>query len=178
MKLESSETIFQGHVFDLRVDYLISDDGQRSRVDLVVHPGSVTILPINEHGQLVFVKQYRHPSGSDLLELPAGTLEQGEEPRACAQRETEEEIGFSPSRLEYLGSCFLAPGYTSEETHFYLANGLRPVDSQGDPDEEIEVVTHDLPAVAELAASGQIKDAKTLAAIFLAILKGRLPFPS
>lgn len=178
MRIGSSETVFQGRVFDVRVDQLISDAGQRSRVDLVVHPGSVTILPVSEQGRLFFVRQYRHPAGSILLELPAGTLEQGEEALACARRETEEEIGLSPSQIEYLGSCFLAPGYTTEETHIYLASGLQPVDAQGDPDEEIEVASYDLPAVQHLASSGQIRDAKSLAAIYLASIKGRLPMPA
>lgn len=175
MQIQSSETVFQGRVFDVRVDHLRSRDGRPGRVDLVVHPGSVTILPVDDRGRVIFVKQYRHPTGGDLLELPAGTLEKGEAALECARRETEEEIGMSPSDLLQLGSCYLAPGYTTEETHIFLARSLSPIESRADPDEDIKIVKHDLPTVASLTSSGQINDAKTLAALWLAFSKGFLP---
>lgn len=174
MKPESSETVFRGRVFDLHVDHLVTASGQPSRVDWLAHPGSVTIIPMVEERQLIFIKQYRHAVGMDLLELPAGTLEPGERPDECARRETGEEIGYLPGELERLGSCFLAPGYSNEETHIFLARALRPVPSDPDFDEQIEIVGIDFDEVPRMVARAEIRDAKTLAALALAEVGGHL----
>jgi ADP-ribose pyrophosphatase len=115
-----------------------------------------------------FVRQYRHSAGGEILELPAGTLEPGEEPEACALREVREEIGMSASRLEKLGEFFLAPGYSTEYMYIFLATGLRPDPLPGDEDEILQVVSLKPARAFELISERQIRDAKTLAALYLA----------
>ncbi len=144
------------------------EDGRESSVDVVVHPGAVALIPIDERKQIWFVRQYRHASGGELLELPAGTLERGEPPEQCAERECQEEIGMSPGKLEHLGGFFLAPGYSTEWLGVYLASELRPDPRPGDADEAIQVEKLSLGRVTELIESGELRDAKSLAALLLA----------
>ena len=119
-----SEMGYQGRAFNVRRDTVRLPDGQLARLDIVEHVGAVTILPLDETGRIWFVRQYRHAAGKVLLELPAGTLEAGEAPEACAAREVREEIGQAAGELQKLGEFFLAPGYSTEYMHVYLATGL------------------------------------------------------
>ena len=123
---------------------------------------------IDDRGRVWMVRQYRHSAGQILLELPAGTLEPGEDPRVCAARECREEIGMAPSQLTPLGEAFLAPGYSTEYMYFYLATGLTPAPLEADQDEELAVEPIAPGALAERIASGDLRDAKTLAALYLA----------
>ena len=143
-------------------------DGHETRIDLVIHPGAVTLIPREEDGTIWFVRQYRHATGGYLLELPAGTLEQGEDPASTASRESREEIGMSPGRLEDLGGFFLAPGYSSEYMHVYLATDLVPDPLARDSDEIIEIEKLTPPEVVAQLHGGGFQDAKTLAALQLA----------
>lgn len=160
-----SETVFQGKVFDVRVDHISTPSGSEARIDVVTHRGAVAMLPIDSKGQILFVRQYRHPIGETLLEIPAGTLEDGEEPQACAIRECQEEIGFSPGELIPLGRIFLAPGYSSEQIHLYVARDLQPGKLSADPDEDLHPVALPPRQVLELLDGGKIHDAKTLIAL-------------
>lgn len=166
--LVSSEPIFNGKVFDIRRDTLRRSDGQLSQVDVVEHGGAVTMLPIDNDGLIWFVRQYRHPVKQFLLELPAGTLEQGEDPSLCAERECREEIGVKPGQLTYLGRCYLAPGYTSEENHLFLARDLVPAPLPADADEQIEIEKYTLAEVQAMIAAGELIDAKTIVALYMA----------
>ena len=114
------------------------------------------------------VRQYRHSAGQVLLELPAGTLEPGEDPRACAERECREEIGMAPGRLTPLGECFLAPGYSTEYMYFYLAEDLSPAPLEADQDEDLRVERVPTAALAGRVSLGELRDAKSLAALYLA----------
>jgi ADP-ribose pyrophosphatase len=164
----STEVVFRGKVFVIRRDQVRHDGGEVVAFDVVDHPGAVTLIPMTSDGHLIFVKQYRHPAGERLLELPAGTLGLGEDPRACAERESREEIGLRPGRLTQLGAVFLAPGYSSELNHLFLATELVPDPLPQDPDESIEVVPLDSASLMNELASGRIRDAKTLAGLLLA----------
>jgi len=174
-RVTASETLFSGRVFEVRKDRVVLEDGRESSVDVVVHPGAVALIPVDELEQIWFVRQYRHASGGELLELPAGTLEPGEPPEQCAQRECQEEIGMFPGKLEHLGGFFLAPGYSTEFLEVYLASELRPGPRPRDPDEQIQVEKLSLGRVAELIRRGELRDAKSLASLTLAGQRLGLP---
>ncbi|HKK07858.1 MAG TPA: NUDIX hydrolase [Gemmatimonadota bacterium] len=145
----------------------IPDVGEVER-DVVLHPGAVVIVPVTGRGTLLLVRQYRYAAGESLLEFPAGTREAGEEPDATAGRELQEEVGFRPGRLTRLGEFYSAPGFCDERLICYLGEELEAASLDGDDDEQIEVVELTWEAVFEEAAAGHIRDAKTLAALFLA----------
>ena len=169
MKFEllKSEPIYQGRAFNVRRDSLLTPGGLEVKLDIIEHIGAVTILPIDEEGQVWFVRQYRHASGKVLLELPAGTLNPGEAPEACAAREVREEIGMAAGRLQKLGSFYLAPGYSTEYMHVFLALDLRPDPLPSDEDEYLSVEKIPAAHLMEQVAAGEIQDGKTLAALFL-----------
>ncbi len=169
MELIRSEHVFQGKAFDVRVDQLRRPNGETTRIDLVEHVGAVTMLPVDDKGKLRFVRQYRHPAGKRLLELPAGTLEPGEPPEACARRECREEIGMAPGSLRRLGGFYLAPGYSTEYIHVFLATQLQAAPLPGDEEDELQVEALSLDQAVQQMRSGAIEDAKSLAALLLAL---------
>jgi ADP-ribose pyrophosphatase len=167
-ELLKSEICYRGRAFIIRQDTLSLPDGRETRLDIVEHPGSVSIIPLDDQGNLLFVRQYRHAAGVDLLELPAGTSDRDESPEICARRELREETGMAAGHLEHLGGFFLAPGYSTEYMHIYLATELRPDPLEADSDEFIAVEYIPLDTALDLARRGAIPDAKSLAAILLA----------
>jgi len=164
-----SATVYNGRAFDVRRDQVRLPDGQVAHLDIIEHVGAVTILPLDEQGQVWFVRQYRHAARQRLLELPAGTLEPGEPPEVCASREIREEIGMSAGQLRKLGEFFLAPGYSTEYMHIFLATNLRPDPLPGDADEFLSVEKVPLEQALAMARSGELHDAKSLAALFYLI---------
>ena len=162
-----SEIIFQGRVFQVRLDDVRMPGGQVARLDIVEHRSAVAMLPLDDQGNIWFIRQYRHPAAIELLELPAGVMDEGEIPEVSAQRELREEIGMSAKRLEELGSFFLAPGYSNEYMYVYLAQDLSPAPLQPDADEFIEIVKVPVADVGALIGSRKIRDAKTLATLCL-----------
>ena len=165
---EQSDSVFQGKVFNVRVDQVQYPDGIVHRVDVVEHHGAVALVPIDVDGGVWFVRQYRHPVGKMLLEIPAGTLEQGEKPQDCAIRECREELGLAPDEIIPLGSVYLAPGYSTEILHIFLARGLRSSPLPPDADEVLEPLKISWQVVQHMIQDGEIRDAKTLAGILLA----------
>jgi ADP-ribose pyrophosphatase len=162
-----SKLIYQGRAFSVRQDELLLPNGQTTRLDIVVHPGAVVLLPVDETGQIWFVRQYRHSASKELLELPAGTLEEGEAPERCAGRELREEIGMSASNIRKIGDFFLAPGYSTEHLAIFLATGLSPDPLPRDEDEFIQVEKIAIGQALKMAEAGEFQDAKTLAALVL-----------
>lgn len=167
-ELLKSEPFFQGHVFKIRRDVLKTPDGGEVQYEIVEHNGSVIILPIDEEGNLLFVRQYRHAAGKDLLELPAGTREKDEPYRDCAAREIREETGMAAGELKHLGDFFLAPGYSTEFMAVFLATGLHDDPLEGDADEFLQLEKIPVSRAIEIARRGELPDAKTLAALLLA----------
>jgi ADP-ribose pyrophosphatase len=167
-ELLRSEVVYPGRAFTIRRDTMRLPDGHETRFDIVEHVGSVIILPLDEQGNLLFVRQYRHATKKDLLELPAGTLDEGEVPEACARREVREEAGMAAGQLEVLGGFYLAPGYSTEYMHVYLATELRPDPLEADADEFLTVEPIPLGTALKMARGGEILDAKSLAALLLA----------
>jgi ADP-ribose pyrophosphatase len=170
--LIGSQDIYEGRVINLRVDTIEVANGTNVRREVVEHPGAVVIVAIDEQGRLLWERQYRYPIDKELFELPAGTLEQGEDPALCASRELAEETGFRPGKLESLGAFYTAPGFCTEYMHAFQASDLQPAtDSHLDDDEEIEVVRLSLEESLGRLDSGQVQDAKSIAALFLYLRK-------
>jgi ADP-ribose pyrophosphatase len=126
------------------------------------------MVPVTEAGEVLFVRQFRYATGDFLLELPAGKLDPGEDPAECAERETAEETGLRPRTVEKLGEFFTAPGFTDELVRAYLVTDLVPApEAVVDPDEVVEVVTLTVEAYSKMVTAGEIRDAKTLAAMVM-----------
>ncbi len=163
-----SETIYRGKVFNIHKDQVQYPEGKIITLDVVEHAPAVTLIPLDEDGRIWFVKQYRHPAGVELLELPAGVVEQGEEPEQCALREVREETGMAAGSILKIGEFLMAPGYSTERMHVYLAKDLTPGPLQQDEDEFLSVEQIPASQAYEIAYQGGIQDSKTLAALFLA----------
>ena len=164
-KLLSSDIAYRGRLFDVAMDRIEMDGGVVAVRETIRHPGAVAMVPVDAGGNLLLVTQYRHAAGRRLLELPAGTLEKGEEPLAAVSRELQEEVGFIPGRIEALGGLFVAPGYTSEYIHLFLCTELAPSRLDADEDEDIEVETRTLDEALAAVESGEICDGKSIVGI-------------
>ncbi len=164
-----SETVYRGRALSVRRDRVRYPSGHVGTIDVVDHPDSVALVPVDEEGRIWFVRQYRHPPGEQILELPAGTLTSGEDPHACAVRECREEIGMSPARLTPLGASYLAPGYSTEFMHFFLAQELTPAPLPPDVDAILEIERRTLEEAETWIRQGALQDPKSVAGLHLAL---------
>ncbi len=167
-KVLNVETRYKGRAFEVRVEEVEIRPGKSARLDIVQHANAVTILPLDAEDNVWFVRQYRHPAREVLLELPAGTLEPGEDPAPAANRELQEEIGMRAADLAEIATFYLAPGYSTELMHVFLATGLSPSKLAQDEDEMITVEKISAAQAAALARRGELRDSKSLVAILLA----------
>ena len=167
-ELIRSEKLLDGRAFRIRRDYLKTPDGRTAKYEIVEHSGSVIMLPIDAEGNLLFVRQYRHAAGLDLLELPAGTRDGDEPYEVCAAREMREETGMAAASLERIADFYLAPGYSTEYMAVFLATDLRSDPLQADADEFLQLVRIPIRKAIEMAQRGKMPDAKSLAALFVA----------
>ncbi len=161
-KVLSSRDVYKGRIINLRVDTVVLPNGRTSTREIVEHAGAVAIVPVNEKGELLMVRQYRHAVGKILLEIPAGKLEPGEEPEDCAGRELLEETGFEAERLTRLFSLYSSPGFINEKVYLYLATGLKLKGQNLDDDEFVDVVPVPSERVLEMIWTGEICDAKSV----------------
>jgi ADP-ribose pyrophosphatase len=161
----ATRRVFRGKIVSLRVDDVELPNGERSKREVVEHADSVAIVPVLEDGRIVLIRQFRLPAEGVLLEIPAGVADPGESPVESAQRELSEEIGYEAGRLEPLFSMYLAPGYSSELIHLFVATELAPARSTPDADEFIELAIMNADEVRALIDDGTIRDAKTIAGI-------------
>lgn len=159
--------IFKGKVFSVKVEEVLLPNGVRAVKEVVEHPGAVVILPFRNE-MLVMVEQYRPTVGEWLLELPAGTLKDGEDPAQCALRELEEETGFRASHLEKLFEMYLAPGYSTEKMYVFMATALEESETKLEKDEVINVKEISFDEALEKIRKGVIRDAKTISALLYA----------
>ena len=167
-KCLEERVVFDGKLLKVRADRVQLPGGAETVREVVAHPGAVAMVPLTDDGQVVLIRQWRYAAGGALLEIPAGTLEPGESPDVCAARELAEEIGCRAECLRPLGAFFLAPGYSSEKIHLFLATGLQPATAQPDADENIERVDVPLAEAVAMVGDGRIQDAKTIAGVLLA----------
>lgn len=168
-ELKYSELIYRGKIFNIRRDTLTLKSGREVLREVVEHRGAVAIIPLLDTDKLVLVKQYRHPTRETLIELPAGTLEEGETPLACAKRELLEETGYEAGEIKELFKCYLAPGYSTELMTFFLARDLKRKKTKREPDEDIEVLVVDLAKAIHMIKKGDIRDAKSICGILYLI---------
>ncbi|MCF8259677.1 MAG: NUDIX hydrolase [Melioribacteraceae bacterium] len=165
-KILDSNKIFHGKVFDIQVDQIEYDGGNKAVREIVLHNGGAVVLPVKADGKIILVKQFRWPFSDYLYELPAGKLEKDEDPYTCACRELTEETGYSSQNVSKLGSIYTTPGFCTEELHIYLAKDLQPGNhSREEGEYGMEVFEIPLNEVKNMIKSGQIKDAKTIAGI-------------
>jgi len=167
-ELLKSEVLMKGRAFAIRRDTLKTPDGKETKLEIIEHGGSVVIIPIDENGNVYLVRQYRHATGKELLELPAGTLDEDEDPLVCAAREIREETGMAAGMLTKLGEFYLAPGYSDEFMVVFLAKELSHSPLDADEDEFLSVEAVPITEAIKMAERGEIPDAKSLAALFLA----------
>lgn len=167
-ELIDSEIVYPGRAFTIRRDQVRLPDGRTTKLDIVEHHGSVVLIPIDDKGNLLFVRQYRHAAAQDMLELPAGTLDEGELPLTCAARELREETGQAARHLEALGGFYLAPGYSTEYMFVFLARELYYSPLAADADEFLRVESIPLEQALQMAEQGKLPDSKSLAALWLA----------
>ena len=167
-ELIKSEIILQGRAFKIRRDFLKTSSGLETTLEIIEHGGSVVIVPIDDEGNILFVHQYRHATGQDMLELPAGTRDDDEPYEECAARETREETGMEAGKLEKIGEFYLAPGYSTEFMVVFLATDLKPNPLDADEDEFLSLEKIPLQKAMEMAESGKILDAKSIATFLLA----------
>lgn len=164
-ELTESEVVFEGRLFDLRLDTLRAVEGHTFQREMVYHPGAVCMIAVDSDGRLLLVEQYRHGARARLLEIPAGTLEPGEDPAETAGREMREEVGMRAERVEPLGGFWIAPSYATEYIHLFLCGDLTPDPLPGDEDEDIEVIRLTREEALTAIDSGRIVDAKSIAGI-------------
>ncbi|HUW64174.1 MAG TPA: NUDIX hydrolase [Spirochaetia bacterium] len=158
----SSEVHYRGKVLNLRVDEVELPNGNRAQREVVEYPGAVTVVALTGDGDVLLVRQYRHAVGEELLELPAGKLEPGEDPKSSAFRELVEETGFRAREMKLLLSFYTTPGFSTEQMHLFLATGLVPGSPDPDPDEFIAVERVPLGRAKEMIQEGLIRDAKSI----------------
>ncbi|MBM3941828.1 MAG: NUDIX hydrolase [SAR202 cluster bacterium] len=164
-----TQVVFRGRIMNVRVDKVQLPSGRVTTREIAEHGNSVCIVPLDGQGNVVLVRQYRKPANDVLLEVPAGGINHGEVSEETVLRELQEETGFTAGKLRHLSSFWVSPGWCTEYMHAYLATELTPSKLEADDDENITVVSLPLNHVPKLIASGEIQDAKSIAALLLAM---------
>ena len=167
---------FRGRIINTRVDNIILPNGKPSMREVCEHPGGVGVLPIWDDGTVTLVRQFRYPFGETMLEIPAGKLDHGpdEDHYTCGVRELKEETGCTADEVIYLGCIYPSPGFCDEITHLYAARGLHQAEVQLDEGEFLELIRMPSDELEQHIADGEVRDAKTVAAMYYARIKGLL----
>lgn len=164
-KTVSSETVFKGRIITLKNDVAILPDGSEATREFIEHPGGVCVVPLTDKNEVLMVKQFRYPYKETVLEIPAGKKDPEEDPFTTGKRELKEETGAEAQEYIDLGQLYPSPGYCGEIIWMYGAKGLTYGDADPDADEFLEVEKIPLNTAVEMVINGEIKDAKTQAAI-------------
>jgi ADP-ribose pyrophosphatase len=159
-----SEVKFSGRVFDIHVDDVALSNGSAAKREVVLHPGGVGVLALRD-GKALLVRQYRYAAGREMLEIPAGKLEPGEDPLDAGIRELSEETGWKTPTMESLGVIIPTGGYCSERIYLYLAQNLSPGETHPDEGEFVDPVWMELSELREKVLSGELQDSKTIVAV-------------
>lgn len=161
----SVREVHRARLFSFTVEEARLPNGNEAEYGIIRHPGSTAIVPIAEDGTVLMMRQYRHAVAEYLLEIPAGTIENGESPLDCAMRELEEETGYTASEFTEIAQVYIVPAYSDEKIYVYLARGLKPATQHLDADEILEVVKYPFEEALRLIRENVIVDALTLLSI-------------
>ena len=171
----ATQQIYQGRAVNIRVDTVEKARGKQTTREVVEHSDCVAVVALDEQGSILLVRQFRHPVGKFLLEVPAGGIDPGEEPIDSVRRELQEEIGYLPRKIDKLGGFYATPGYGTEYLHCFVATELVPARLVAEDTDDIELVRTSPDEIPRLIVSGEICDAKSIAALlmFLFIRQGK-----
>ena len=161
-KTNSSKVVFKGSLLDVRKDKVTLPNGKIAAREWIKHPGAICCVPILPNKQIGLVRQYRYAVKKHMIEIPAGKLDQGEDPESCAKRELEEEIGFKANKISFLTNIHPAIGFANEKMWLYLAEDLKKTDQKLDSDEFLELVPTKLEDAIKMVWNGSITDVKTM----------------
>ena len=167
-QIHKTSELYKGRVFSFVTEDVTLPNDSRTEMAFVRHPGSTAVVPLLDDDTVIMEIQYRHPVRDYLYEIPAGTMDPGESPLACARRELEEETGYVADEFIALGKLYILPAYSDEEIHLYLARGLIPSTQNLDQDEIIKVVEYPLEETFPMIAAGRISDALTILSLMRA----------
>jgi ADP-ribose pyrophosphatase len=173
MHPEHSKRIYKGRIVTLDVDTVTLPNGATIELEMIHHPGAAAVVPIKNNDTVILIKQFRYAAGGYIYEIPAGKLNPGEDPKVCAARELEEEIGYRAASLELLTSILTTPGFTDEVIHIYEGTGLSLAKQQLDHDEVIEIIELPLEKAIAQIQDGIIRDGKTIVGLQTVYLKRR-----
>jgi ADP-ribose pyrophosphatase len=168
------KNLFKGRVLTLNLETITLPNGTPVELELIRHPGAAAVVPMKDDRTVILIRQYRHAAGGFIYEIPAGKLDPGEDPRHCAARELEEEIGFRAATFDLLASILTAPGFADEVIHIFKGTGLTPGQQKLDRDEVLEVMEVPLEKAIAMIQDGTIRDGKTivgLQAVYLQRIK-------
>lgn len=163
----ASRRVYQGRIINLRIDTVRTPGGIETIREIVEHPGAVALVALDAQDRVLLVRQYRAATQSETVEIPAGTLQRGEDPLECALRELAEETGYAAARIEPIGGLYPAPGLSTEYIHLFLATGLTRGTARPEADEHIEVEAVPWAEAVRRVRAGDVHDAKTMSALLL-----------
>jgi len=170
-KTISSRYVFKGRIFNVRIDAVRNAAGHETTREIIEHPNVIVAIPIDANGDILMVRQYRKAIEKELLELPAGGIDPGEDPETAVKRELQEEIGYSPDQVELMGGFYSSPGFCSEYLYLYLAKNLRPSQLQAEDTPGIKVVRIQPDRIPGLIESGELCDSKSIAGLLYYLTK-------
>ncbi len=168
-----SRRTFEGRLISVRVDTVSLPGGNLSEREIVEHGQCVCVVPLDGESNVIMVQQYRKPVEESLLEVPAGSVDEGESPEEAAARELQEETGYTADSIEHITSFWTTPGFCTELMHAYVATGLSPGSMRLEDDEIIQVIKVPLEKVPDMVRSGEIRDAKSIASLMLVLSSTR-----
>ena len=167
-KFLKSEEVFTGNLLTVYCDQVELPNGKEASREFIRHPGAIAVVPVTNDGKIVLVRQYRYPVGKNMLEVPAGKLDKGEQPDQCVLRELEEETGYVTKNIRKLSSIYTTPGFTDEVIHLYIAEELTLAKQCPDEDEFLDVEVYTKEEIRAMIEDGTINDAKSMLALLLA----------
>jgi ADP-ribose pyrophosphatase len=157
-----NKNIYKGRIVNLNLETVTLPNGATVELEVIHHPGAAAVVPMKDERTVILIRQYRHAVGGYIYEIPAGKLHPGEDPRDCANREMEEEIGYKAGVLEHVTSAYTTPGFTDEVIHIYKAMQLQKGKQDLGHDEVLEIAEFPLEKTMTMIREGVIKDAKTI----------------
>jgi len=164
-KTISSRYVYKGRVVNLRIDTVQEADGRESTREIVEHNPCIAVVPLDDEGNIILVKQYRKPVEKELLEIPAGGIDENEDPEAAVKRELQEEIGYLPGRVIRIGGFYSTPGFSNEYLYLFIATDLKPGQLYAEDTAGISTVRIKPRNILQMIRSGEIQDAKSIAGL-------------